>query len=131
PKLPRAVSEEELEAVCGAVSEGKRWMCAAWWFALYTGLRASELARLTWGDVDEANRTLRIETQKNGKAGTVPLSRKALGVLETLERGGPDAPVFIGPNQSGERGHREVSGFVSYLGDTFRDARRAAGVERP
>ena len=127
-KIPRAVTEEELTAVCAAVSDGKQWMCAAWWFALYTGLRASELARLTWGHVDEDQRILKIEKQKNGKAGTVPLSQKALSVLAELERGESDAPVFIGPNQSEDR---KVIAFVSYLSDTFREARRAAGIERP
>lgn len=126
-KVPRAVTEPELTAVCAAIPEGKAWMRPALWFALYTGLRAGELGRLRWRDVDESGRLLRVEVQKNGKPGTVPLPARALAVLDGVERGGPNDYVFVGRTE----GERSVSGFVTYLSDTFRAARRAAGVDRP
>ena len=64
------------------------WMIPMFWFALYTGLRASELARLRWRDIDRERRLLSIHTQKNKKAQTVPLHVKALEVLEDVPEGG-------------------------------------------
>ena len=125
PKLPRAVSDAELDAVCVALPDGKRWMEPAFRFAAVTGLRLGEIARLQWAHVD--GETLRIERQKNGRAQTLPLSRAALAVLADLPRGGPSGYVFRGRGG----GPRRVSSFVTYLGDSFRAARRAAGVERP
>src|SRR5690606_9578609 len=85
-KLPRAVTEEELEAIVDALPDGKAWCGPVFRFAALTGLRASELARLRWADVDAERRLLKIERQKNGKAGTQPIPCAALAILDGVPK---------------------------------------------
>ena len=63
----------------------------AFLLALRTGMRAGELAGLTWGDVHSG--FVRLPTTKNGSARDVPLSAKASRVLEKM-RGHHDESVF-------------------------------------
>lgn len=127
PRFPRAVTDEELEAVLAAIPEHRAWTRPAFLFAALTGLRVSELARLRWDDVDADGRLLRIERQKNGKAETQPISRSALAVLSGLPRRGPH--VFGSPRE--RRPTRSVGSFANLLNTAFREAREAAGVARP
>lgn len=53
-------------------------------FALATTMRRSEIATLTWGKVNFEKRTLLLAYTKNKTARTVPLSTKAIAVLEHL-----------------------------------------------
>src|SRR5690606_4980893 len=75
PRLTEAIAQEPNEHVRGA-------------FLLYlmTGLRRSELCRLTWSDVDTHARTLRLGVTKNGLPHTLPLSDAAMAVLADLPR---------------------------------------------
>jgi integrase len=57
--------------------------------AIETGMRRSELAGLTWRDVDLDARVIHLEDTKNGDSRDVQLSSRALAVLEGLPRGGP------------------------------------------
>lgn len=64
-------------------------------FALETAMRRSELASLTWEQVDLERGTAYLPTTKNGEERTVPLSPKAIELLKRLPR--PDdgsASVF-------------------------------------
>lgn len=126
-KLPRAVTEEELESIVDALTDGKEWCGPAFRFAALTGLRASELSRLRWADVDAEKRLLTLEQQKNGTAGTQPMPKSALAILEELPR--RNEYVFTSPLQMKEE--RNIASFRTLLTMAFKAARVEAGIDRP
>ena len=62
------------------------WMKPLVEFALETGMRRGEMLALTWTNVDQINRTAYLPLTKNGESRTVPLSSKAIQILESLPR---------------------------------------------
>jgi integrase len=62
------------------------WMKPLVEFALETGMRRGEMLALTWTNVDLINRTAYLPLTKNGESRTVPLSSKAIQILESLPR---------------------------------------------
>ncbi|WP_082825380.1 site-specific integrase [Marinomonas sp. TW1] len=54
-------------------------------FAIETAMRAGEICGITWEDVDLTKRTVYLPKTKNGNPRTVPLSKKAVKVLEQLK----------------------------------------------
>ncbi|MCW3479957.1 site-specific integrase [Neisseriaceae bacterium JH1-16] len=69
-RLLIASESEELEAIL--------------YLAVETAMRRSEICRLRWKDVNLDGRYLRLDTTKNGERRDVPLSIRALGILESL-----------------------------------------------
>ena len=142
-KLPKAVRETELMAITEEMrkyrqklkdegnlvhSSGVVWRIPVFWFAFYTGLRAAEIGRLRWSHVDLSRRELVMEKQKNRTADLLPLSRKAVGVLEDLDH--RRGLVFVGPRTDPE-GDRSVTNFRNNASRTFRRFKDKAGIERP
>ena len=62
------------------------WMKPLVEFALETGMRRGEMLALTWANVDLINRTAYLPLTKNGESRTVPLSSKAIQIIESLPR---------------------------------------------
>jgi integrase len=62
------------------------WMKPLVEFALETGMRRGEMLALTWTNIDLINRTAFLPLTKNGESRTVPLSSKAIQILESLSR---------------------------------------------
>jgi len=62
-------------------------------FAVETAMRKSEMLALTWKDVNLARRVAQVVTSKNGDARTVPLSLRAVELLNGLVRA-EDGRVF-------------------------------------
>ncbi len=58
----------------------------AWLFAIETGMRAGEIASLTWEDIDIPGRSASLRHTKNGDPRQVPLSKEAVRLLEELPR---------------------------------------------
>ena len=54
-------------------------------FTLETGMRRGEIASLVWENVDLKNCTVFLPETKNGSARTVPLSPKAIAILQSIE----------------------------------------------
>lgn len=141
-KLPKSVTEDELQAVCIAVvmdyqekretgytQEGDLiWRIPLMLFAFCTGMRASELARLRWRDLDFDKRLITIRVQKNHKEQTIPLNARAVAVLEMVKRGEAEDYVFAPPS-SGCR-NRTVRPFVERASKAFTAGRKAAGIKR-
>jgi integrase len=69
------------------VGTRNRWMLPLVRFAIETAMRQGELLALRWADVDLDARTAYLADTKNGEARTVPLSSRAVAVLEALPRG--------------------------------------------
>lgn len=141
-KLPKAVTEAELEAICeavlvdykekkeaGYVQDGELiWRIPIFRFAYYTGMRGSEIGRLRWRDIDFEKRLIYIRKQKNRKEQTIPLNTKAAEIIEALERGEADDYVFRSPSFTSKQ--RNAKNFVNRVSEAFRGARRDAGIKR-
>lgn len=142
-KLPKAVTRGELAMICdalrgdyqeklaaGLVQEGEMiWRIPLFRFAFYTGMRASELARLRWRDVDFEKRLIYIRKQKNRKEQTIPLNRRAADVLRDVPHGYQDDYVFRSPRFTGTQ--RANRNFAERASEAFRRARKDAGITRP
>ena len=63
-------------------------------FAIETGMRLSELLRLEHKDVDYRLRVARLHETKNGEVRDVPLSNKAIGILQGMPRRIDERRVF-------------------------------------
>ena len=141
-KMPKAVTEEELQAICNAVQsdyeatrkrgyvqEGELvWRIPLFEFALYTGMRASELARLKWKHIERKKRLIYIMKQKKNKESTIPLNVRAAAVLDDVSMGKSEDYVFAPPGAAGTE--RADKYFVERASRAFREARDRAGVER-
>jgi len=108
PSLPNARDrrlvgdeEERLLAECG--KSRNPWLRPTVIFAIETAMRAGEILEkwelnketgsqekksigLQWSDIDLKKRTAHLPKTKNGEARTVPLSSRAVAVLESLPR---------------------------------------------
>ncbi|MGD9788619.1 MAG: site-specific integrase [Sulfuricellaceae bacterium] len=72
----------------GTLGPGARnpWIKPLVLLALETAMRRGELLALRWEDVDTKRQVARILDSKNGEARSVPLSSRAVAVLEALPR---------------------------------------------
>lgn len=66
---------------------------AAYLFAIETAMRAGEICRLEWKDIDFAKGTARIIESKNGHPRTVPLSVRAEEILSLLKKVEAEQPA--------------------------------------
>jgi len=55
-------------------------------FAIATGMRRGEIMGLAWTDMDLTNRKVYLHSTKNGEPRQVPLTLKAMAILEALKR---------------------------------------------
>jgi integrase len=142
-RLPKAVHEEELERVCDAIRtdyEEKRrkgvlfaegqlvWRIPMFWFAFYTGLRASEIGRLRWRHIRLKREEMEITEQKNKNADILPLSDEALSILHKIDH--RRGYIFVSPQQHPTE-DRSVNSFRDTNSRAFTRYRKAAGIERP
>ena len=65
---------------------GNLWLKPIVMLALETAMRRGELLSMKWINVDLKKRTALLEITKNGDSRTVPLSMKAIAVLQELPR---------------------------------------------
>jgi integrase len=63
-------------------------------FALETAMRREEIATLTWPHIDIKKRTAHLPKTKNGEARTVPLTSKAMEILQSIPRRIDNGPIF-------------------------------------
>ncbi|PEN12742.1 hypothetical protein CRI94_11990 [Longibacter salinarum] len=141
-KLPKAVRVNDLDRICAAVWKDYRaklerghvrdgeliWRVPLFRFAFYTGMRASELARLRWRDLDRERELIVIRRQKNGREQTIPLTSRAACQLQEVRAGDPEDFVFRSPTF--DRRKRSTRSFRERASKAFREARRRAGIER-
>lgn len=139
-KLPKAIHKDELKALCdalredyemkrskGFVQEGEMiWRIPLFWFAFYTGMRASELARLRWRDVGTDKHLIYIRKQKNKKEQTIPFNTKAQEALSGVRGGTPNDYVFRSPYFSDKK--RSTRCFRERASKAFRKAHKLAGL---
>lgn len=109
-----------------AGSDLNRATARAFWafaFAMRTAMRAGEICHLEWRDVDLTKQVARLRMTKNGHPRTVPLSSKAVAMLQAL----PHAdPVFGLTTQNLDALFRKIKGRALVDGLHFHDSRAAA-----
>ncbi|MBI4693129.1 MAG: site-specific integrase [Gammaproteobacteria bacterium] len=89
--------EEETRLVAALAPQGRRniYMRPLAIVALESAMRRGELLALRWQDVDLHRRVAFLPLTKNGRARTVPLSLRAIAILEAMPRsiGGQVFPI--------------------------------------
>lgn len=100
-KRERRLDAEEYralgEALAGAELEGELSQAIAGvWLLALTGCRLGEIQKLKWSEVDIESETLRLDDSKSGKS-VRPLARRAITVLEAIERLDGNPFVLTGP----------------------------------
>jgi len=97
----RFFSPEELEAFFSYLKERNHQAYVMAVVAAFTGLRFSELASLSWRDIDFARKMIYVRETKNRKARYVPMIKEVEEALKSLPRKSLDDLVF--PNSRGEK----------------------------
>jgi integrase len=87
PRSRRVEGDEAAQLLTAMSASSTVWYLRPFLLlALETGMRRGELLSVCWKDLDTTGRTLTIWQTKNGHPRTIPLSPKALEVLEGLDR---------------------------------------------
>ncbi len=127
PPRDRLPTQDEIETMlhCAGSDLDKATARAfhAFRFALETAMRAGEIAGLEWDRVDLDRRVARLIHTKNGRPRDVPLSTKAVELLETL----PHADLVFGlSSRQLDVLFRKSRDKANVVGLTFHDSRHAA-----
>jgi integrase len=103
-QIGRNISHEEETALLDACSKSRsRSLRPLAELALQTGARYGTLRMLTWGNIDFAKRTIKFgkDKTKAGSHRTVPLTQRALAVMEVWASNFPNRQVdhFVFPSE--------------------------------
>lgn len=122
PRERRAFTLEELQRILACCDEEWRGMVLC---GVYLGQRLGDIARLTWRNVDLAEKEVRLITRKTGRAMKIPLHPVLERYFLSLPApDDPDAPVF-------PRAAAIASVRVGTLSNQFADILAAAGLAQP
>lgn len=129
----RRPTEQEIADICAALlyqPDGKpklvvQRVAIAVLFAIETAMRAGEICGLKWADVNFTRRLAHLPITKNGDSRDVPLSKRALELLEQL-RGIDDDWVFNLDVQSLDVLFRRARDNCGIIDLHFHDTRREA-----
>ena len=95
--------------------------------AIETAMRQGELLALTWGNVFLQKRIAHLPKTKNGTARTVPLSTRAIAIIEALPRAiKDDAPLFPVSQQHVIRTFKDACTDAGIANLKFHDLRHEA-----
>lgn len=119
--------EEELRLLHELRPTWKRspWMGPMVMLALETAMRRGELLSLRWENVNLVNQTAFLPSTKNGISRTVPLSKRAVAILEQLERS-PDGRVLPITDMAMEAAFRKARERAGIFDLHFHDLRHTA-----
>ena len=96
------LSEAQLKMLLGVIEEDEHLQAGSIMkLALFSGMRASEMLKLKWDDIDFEKGFIRITNPKGGKTETIPLNDGARQVLLTLK--GQDETTFVFQGRGGGR----------------------------
>jgi len=123
PTERRPFTLDELRAVLAVADQEWKSMIL---FAIYTGQRLSDIAALTWANVDLTRNEIRLVTRKTGKRIMIPIATPLATYLEALPSSDdPDAPVhpraYAITKAQGKSGH---------LSNQFADLLAQAGLRK-
>jgi len=119
----RPFTMDELKLILKAANEQWRGMILV---GLYTGLRLSDIAELTWLNIDLENAGVNVVTGKTGRRQILPLAKPVMRYLEQLPSSDdPSAPLF--PEAYAARQRSRNSGMLS---NQFYEILVAAGLAK-
>jgi integrase len=119
----RPFALDELRALLAVADEEWKSMILC---AIYTGQRLSDIAALTWANVDLTRSEIRLVTRKTGKRVMIPIAAPLARCLETLPSSDdPHAPVH--PRAYGIL---KVQGKSGHLSNQFADLLAQAGLRK-
>ncbi|ACC76114.1 site-specific integrase [Paraburkholderia phymatum] len=75
-------------------ANARQWMAWSVLFALETAMRRGEFMRMRWTDINRGERGVHLPDTKNDEARDVPLTKKALALLDSLTEGKPEDRVI-------------------------------------
>lgn len=93
--------------------------------SLETAMRAGEIIGMQWKDVTLEKRIVRLPKTKNGDAREVPLSRRAIELIESM-KGLDEERVFTLTSALLDAYYRQGRELAGIQGPTFHDARATA-----
>jgi integrase len=82
----RVLNEAELVRILHELNKINPFLKPLCEFALETAMRRGELLSLVWGNINLEKRVAFLPITKNGRSRSVPLSTKAIGILNSLPR---------------------------------------------
>jgi len=109
----------------GTPADKRQETAVALLLALETAMRAGELIGLRWEHVALDRRIVRLPKTKNGDARDVPLSRKAIDLIENM-RGRDEERVFTLNSALLDTYYRQGRDLAGVTGPTFHDSRATA-----
>lgn len=130
-------TRSQIEGMRAALSSSPRDLCL-FIVGLNSGLRISDLLRLTIGDVLEdrtrfqIRRRVAIRERKTGKFRDFPLNNAARSALREYLHGRErerDAPLFLSRQRGSDGNRKAISRVQAYL--VLRAAARTAGIKDP
>ena len=101
----RVLTDDELRKVWRAASDGPHHGAVR--LLILTGARKEEICALRWSEVNGDKIVLEGARTKNGKPHTIPLSKPAREILDSISRGGEF--VFGGARQIGSWGRNKTA----------------------
>ncbi len=105
PKISNArlrfLTHEEADALLEELKSKSMQLHNISLVSLHCGLRASEIFRLTWGDLDFDHETLTLRDTKSGRTRYQPMTDEVKAMLRALERGNANGCVFT--NRKGKK----------------------------
>lgn len=111
--------------VSGPPTSTRQEAIVALLLSLETAMRAGEMIKLTWDNVDLDKRVAHLESTKNGDSRDVPLSSKAMGLLQNM-RGRHQTRVFSLSSQLLDAYYRQCRDAAGVSGVRLHDARATA-----
>lgn len=109
-KNRRAFTLIELKKLLAAADDEWKTMILV---GLYTGLRLTDAANLSWENVDLQTQEITVQTQKTGRVQILPIAKPLLRHLEKLPLDNPAAPLC--PTLAGEIANRLSNKFHNLM----------------
>lgn len=131
PGRDRLISAQEIAAIVTMAGEDYTKVSGrvglAFLFAIETAMRAGEICGLHSGDINTRTRVAVLRETKNGTARKVPLSSKAMGILEELGKLPPtNGPVFRLTARQLDANYRAIRDKAGIIDLRFHDTRHEA-----
>ncbi len=125
----RYLTEDEEPRLIDALAERLRPLAIV---AIHTGLRAGELLRLRWSDVDFGSGSIHVREAKSGEGRRLPLNQTGLAALRQLRGERPKVIQLEVRRGAIEGGHvfgPDGNALRMSLNREFRRAVKAAGID--
>ena len=129
PQGRRALTVDELRAVCGSATGELRTMLA---FGLYTGCRLADAACMNWGSVDMSRRMIRYLPSKTRRKVNrpllIPMHPELFGILEEIPQAARRGPVL--PDMAERYRNRGADGVSDIIQKHFEKCGLATTAKR-